>query len=203
LVLGSSMFNSVFKIVYFVGFLIITAVRKSHTAQVRTLKTVLDRKTLPDMVLLALAAIGMLVPLVYVFSSILDFANYGLPNWIGWVGVGLFGLSICLLWRSHAKLGRNWTPTLGIRDEHSLVTEGVYKYIRHPMYAAHWLWAIAQVLILHNWIAGYSFLIAVVPHYLMRVNNEEQMMLKQFGEEYRTYMKRTGRMIPRLSLLGK
>jgi protein-S-isoprenylcysteine O-methyltransferase Ste14 len=197
------MFNSVFKIVYFVGFLIITLVRKSHTAQVRTLKTVLDKKTLPDMVLLGLAGIGMLIPLVYVFSSILDFADYGLPNWIGWVGVGLFGVAICLLWRSHAKLGRNWTPTLGIRDEHNLVTEGVYKYIRHPMYAAHWLWAIAQVLILHNWIAGYSFLIAVVPHYLMRVNNEEQMMLKQFGEEYRTYMKRTGRMIPRLRLLGK
>ena len=202
-VIVSSMFNSVFKIVYVVEFLIITVVRKSHTAQVRTLKTVLDRKTLPDMALLGLAAIGMLIPLVYAFSSILDFADYGLPHWVGWLGVVLFGLAIWLLWRSHAKLGRNWTPTLGIRDEHSLVTEGVYKYIRHPMYAAHLLWAIAQVLMLHNWIAGFSFIIAVVPHYLMRVNNEEQMMLNQFGEEYRAYMDRTRRLIPRLSLVGK
>jgi protein-S-isoprenylcysteine O-methyltransferase Ste14 len=197
------MFNSIFKIVYFAQFLLITVVRKSHTAKVRTLKTVLERKTLPDMVLLGLAGIGMLIPLVYVFSSFLDFADYALPNWVGYMGIVLFGLAIWLLWCSHAKLGRNWTPVPGIRDDHSLVTEGVYKYIRHPMYAAHWLWAIAQVLMLHNWIAGYSFLIAVVPHYLIRVNNEEQMMLSQFGEEYRAYMERTRRMIPRLSKSGK
>ncbi len=155
------------------------------------------------MVLLGLAGIGMLIPLVYVFTSILDFADYSLPNWMGWIGVVLFGAAIWLLWHSHAKLGWNWTPTLGIRDEHRLVTEGVYRYIRHPMYAAHWLWAIAQVFMLHNWIAGYSFLIAIVPHYLARVNNEEQMMLIHFGEEYRAYMERTRRMIPPLLLFRK
>ena len=197
------MFNSVFKIVYFVQFLLITAVRESHTAQVRTLKTVLDRKTLPDRVLLGLAGMGMLTPLVYVFSSVLDFADYALPTWLGYVGIVLFSLAICLLWCSHAKLGRNWTPTPGIRNDHSLVTDGVYKYIRHPMYAAHWLWAIAQVFMLHNWIAGYSFLIAIVPHYFMRVNEEEQMMLSQFGEEYRAYMEKTRRLIPRLFIRGK
>ena len=189
------MFNNIFKIVYFVEFLLISVVRSTHTSKYRTLKTILDRKTLLDVVLLGLAGICMLIPLVYVFSSVLDFADYALPNWVGWTGVVLFGLATWLLWRSHADLGRNWTPTLGIRDDHRLVTEGVYKYIRHPMYAAHWLWAIAQVLMLHNWIAGYSFLVIVVPHYLLRVNLEEQMMLGQFGEEYRAYMERTGRMI--------
>ncbi len=192
------MFNSVFKIVYFVEFLLIAAVRKAHTAQYRTLKTVLDRKTLLDMVLLGLVGIGMLIPLVYIFSSALDFANYSLPNWVGWVGAVLFGLAIWLLWRSHADLGRNWTITLGIRNEHTLVTEGVYRHIRHPMYVAHLLWAIAQVLMLHNWIAGYSFLVVAVPLYLLRVDDEEQMMLEQFGEGYREYMQRTGRIIPHL-----
>jgi len=192
------MFNSVFKIVYFVEFLIMSVVRKVHTAKYRTLKTVLDRKTLLDMVLLGLAGIGMLIPLVYVFSSALDFADYALPNWFGWVGVALFGLAIWLLWRSHVDLGRNWTPTLGIRDEHTLVTEGVFRYIRHPMYAAHLLWAIAQVLMLHNWIAGYALLVVTVPVYLLRVDDEEQMMLEQFGEGYREYMQRTGRIIPHL-----
>jgi protein-S-isoprenylcysteine O-methyltransferase Ste14 len=192
------MFNSVFKIVYFVEFLLIAAVRKAHTAQYRTLKTVLDRKTLLDMVLLGLVGIGMLIPLVYIFSSALDFADYSLPNWVGWVGAVLFGLAIWLLWRSHADLGRNWTITLGIRNEHTLVTEGVYRHIRHPMYVAHLLWAIAQVLMLHNWIAGYSFLVVAVPLYLLRVDDEEQMMLEQFGEGYREYMQRTGRIIPHL-----
>ncbi|HEY59896.1 MAG TPA: isoprenylcysteine carboxylmethyltransferase family protein [Anaerolineae bacterium] len=158
----------------------------------------LDRKTLIDIVFLALNGIGMLIPIVYVFSSVLDFANYYLPNWIGWVGVILFGFAIWLLWRTHVDLGKNWTPILAIRDGHKLVTEGVFKYIRHPMYASHILWAIAQALILHNWIAGYSFLVFCVPQYLLRVNSEEDMMLEQFGEEYREYMQRTGRIIPRL-----
>jgi len=192
------MFSNIFKVVYFVEFLLISVVRSTHTTKYRTLKTMLDRKTPLDLVLLGLAGIGMLIPLVYVFSSVLDFADYMLPNWIGWIGVLLFGVAIWLLWRSHADLGRNWTPTLGIRDEHRLVTEGVYTHIRHPMYAAHLLWAIAQVLMLHNWIAGYSFLVVAVPQYLLRVNDEENMMLEQFGEEYSAYMQRTGRLIPRL-----
>jgi len=86
---------------------------------------------------------------------------------------------------------------LSIRDDHQLVTSGVFKHIRHPMYAAHLLWAVAQVLMLHNWIAGFSFLVVSIPQYLLRVNAEEQMMLEQFGEQYKNYMQRTGRIIPR------
>jgi protein-S-isoprenylcysteine O-methyltransferase Ste14 len=192
------MFNNLFKIVYFALFLLILAVRITCTAEYRTLKTILDRKTLSDLIFLGLAGIGMLIPLIYVFSSALDFAEYDLSNWLGWIGTLFFGLAILLLWRSHADLGRNWTPTLGIRDKHRLVTDGVYKHIRHPMYASHLLWAIAQVLMLHNWIAGYSFLVVILPQYLLRVKNEEYMMLEQFGEDYREYMKRTGRIIPLL-----
>lgn len=138
------MFNSVFKIVYFIEFLLIAVARQSYTARYRKLKTILNRAALIDIVFLVLIGIGMLIPLVYVFSSVLDFANHDLPAWIGWVGAALFGFSIWLLWRSHADLGRNWTPTLAIRNGHKLVTEGVYRSIRHPMYAAHILWAIAQ-----------------------------------------------------------
>ena len=190
------MFNSIFKIIYFVELMMITIVRSAHTAKYRKMKTEVDRKSVFDLVLLALAGIGMTVPLIYVFSSLLDFADYNLPDWVGWSGVILFALAIWLLWRSHADLGRNWTPTLGIRSGHRLVTVGVFNSIRHPMYAAHILWAVAQAMILHNWIAGYSFFVIVVPQYLFRIKVEEQMMLEQFGEQYADYMTRTGRIIP-------
>lgn len=193
------MFDSIFKIIYFIEFVVISIVRGIHTRPYRRMKIAVDRKTMPDMVLLALAGIGMLVPLIYVFSSILDFANYSLPNWVSWLGAILFALAIWLLWRSHVDLGRNWTPTLGFRDEHQLVTDGVFKHMRHPMYAAHILWGIAAALMLHNWIAGFAFLVVSVVHYLSRVNAEEQMMLEQFGEQYESYMQRTGRIIPRFS----
>jgi protein-S-isoprenylcysteine O-methyltransferase Ste14 len=159
----------------------------------------LDNKSAVDIIFLALNGIGMTVPLLYVFSSILDFADYTLPSWVGWIGTILFACASWLLWRTHADLGKNWTPTLAIREEHKLVTNGIYRYIRHPMYASHILWAIAQVMMLHNWIAGYSFIIFMVPHYLLRVNSEENMMIKQFGDEYRDYMKKTGRILPRLN----
>jgi len=191
------MFNSLFKIVYFIEYVLISIVRTTHTTKYRRLGVAIDRKSLLDMVLLALAGIGMLVPLVYVFSSLLDFANYTLPDWVGWLGAILFAAAIWLLWRSHVDLGRNWTPTLSIRDDHQLVTDGIFKYIRHPMYAAHLLWAVAQALMLHNWIAGFSLLVVTIPQYLFRVNAEEQMLLDQFGEQYRNYMHRTGRILPR------
>ena len=75
---------------------------------------------------------------------------------------------------------------------------GVFKYIRHPMYTAHLVWAIAQIMILHNWIAGYSFLIVQVPFYLVRIKNEEEMMIEQFGVAYKAYMEKTDRLIPKL-----
>ncbi len=193
------MFESIFEIIYLVEFVSISIVRSMHTAKYRRLEVAVDKKSVLDMVLLAAAGIGMLVPLVYMFSSLLDFANYELPGWLGWLGTILFAVAIWLLWRSHVDLGKNWTPTLGIRDDHRLVTDGVFKHIRHPMYAAHILWAIAASMMLHNWIAGYSFLVASVAQYLSRVGAEEQMMLEQFGEQYERYMRKTGRIIPRLA----
>ena len=65
------------------------------------------------------------------------------------------------------------------------------------MYAAHILWGIAAALMLHNWIAGYTLLVATVIQYLVRVNTEEQMMIDQFGEQYTDYMQHTRRLVPK------
>jgi protein-S-isoprenylcysteine O-methyltransferase Ste14 len=95
-------------------------------------------------------------------------------------------------------LGQNWSPSLEIGEQQTLVTHGVYRRIRHPMYAAHWMWSIAQALLLHNWIAGPAGLVCFLPLYLMRVPREEQMMFDHFGAAYRAYITRTGRVIPRI-----
>jgi protein-S-isoprenylcysteine O-methyltransferase Ste14 len=98
-------------------------------------------------------------------------------------------------------LGRNFTPTIQLKENHTLVINGVFRYIRHPIYAAHGLWGIAQVLLLQNWIAGLSMMVFFLPFYLVRVPNEEKMMLEHFGEEYRVYMDKTGRLIPKFANL--
>jgi protein-S-isoprenylcysteine O-methyltransferase Ste14 len=162
-----------------------------------------DLNTGLDKVLLLLAGVGMqLIPIVYLLTGWLDFADYGLPTAaslaLGVVGAPVFAVGIWLLWRSHADLGRNFAPTLQIVEDHALVTDGVFRRIRHPMYVAHLLWAIGQMLLLQNWIAGPAFLVVQIPLHLRRIPAEERMMLEQFGDEYREYMNRTGRLMPRL-----
>jgi protein-S-isoprenylcysteine O-methyltransferase Ste14 len=190
------LFNSIFKTIYFVELVLITTVRSLGTAKYKNSKTELDLSSTLDTILLALNGVGMLVPIFYVFSTWLDFADFSLPAWLSWIGVVLFALAAVVLHLTHRAMGRSWTPTLGLREDHELVTDGIFKYIRHPMYAAHILWAIAQPLILTNWIAGFSFLVPQILQYWFRVSEEEQMMLDGFGEEYRVYMGKTGRIIP-------
>ena len=190
--------NSIFKLVYFLEMVLISVVRSFSTSKYRKLTTEVDRTTLPDQILLGLNGIAMILPLFYIFSSWFDFADFFLPAWLRWIGVVLFAGAAILLWKTHRDLGRNWTPTLGIREDHTLVTKGIFKSIRHPMYTAHLLWALAQPLILTNWIVGFSFLVTQILQYLLRIKPEEQMMLDLFGDQYQEYMNNTGRFLPRL-----
>ncbi len=61
-----------------------------------------------------------------------------------------------------------------------------------------WLWALGQPLLLQNWIVGLSTLVTFLPLYFERTPREERMVLGEFGDQYRAYMRRTGRVIPRL-----
>lgn len=152
---------------------------------------------------LGLAGLGnTVVPLLYILTRRLDRADCRLPHRprtaLAFAGALLLPPAVWLLWRSHADLGRAWSPVVEVRQEQALVTGGVYRHIRHPMYAAHWLWAIAQALLLQNWIAGPANLATYAPLYFRRVPQEEALMLERFGDDYRAYMARTGRVVPRL-----
>ena len=192
------MTHTVFKLVYFLELVLISLVRRASMRRSSRLTKSKDHSDFLDSLLTYLSGVANIIPLVYAFTSWLDFANYDLPTWIGWLGTIIFAGSGALIWKTHRDLGRSWTPSLAFRDGHFLITDGIYSYLRHPMYSAHLLWGIAQMLMLHNWIAGFSFLIFVVPHYLSRVKEEEKMLIEQFGDEYVAYMKKTGRLIPKL-----
>ena len=151
-----------------------------------------------DIALMILAGVGMLpLPLALALSSRLDFADCPLPAWAGWAGVALFATGLWLLWRSHAALGKQWSKRVELRADHELITQGVYRHIRHPMYTAHLLWGVAQMLLLQNWIAGPAMLVPMVLLCVERIPHEERMMIERFGQAYRDYMSRTGRLLPR------
>jgi len=190
--------HDTFEVIFLVGFIAGSVIRKIYTAKSRVVKTAKKYSNLLDIILVGSAGAGMFVPFLYLFTPWLDFANYNLPDWSGWAGLAAFTGAILMLWRAHYDLGRNFSATLQITGQHSLITGGIYRHIRHPMYTAHLLWAISQGLLLANWFAGWAFLVLSVPLYIVRIPREEGMMLEHFGARYSEYMSRTGRLIPRI-----
>jgi protein-S-isoprenylcysteine O-methyltransferase Ste14 len=195
--------NATLKTLYFLALLAQVVIRILHEQRRRKTHMAVERVNTLERALVSLLFVGIVfAPAIYASTSWLDRANYRLPpeaqRSVGGVGAMLMTLAIWLFWRSHADLGRNWSPSLQLREGHELVTEGVYRYVRHPMYASEWLWSIAQALLLQNWVAGWAGLALFTPLYVMRVPREEQMMLDRFGAEYRSYMNRTGRIVPQL-----
>ncbi|MFS8038639.1 protein-S-isoprenylcysteine O-methyltransferase [Xanthobacter sp. AM11] len=156
-------------------------------------------RTAREMTLLTLSTTGLgIVPAVYALTSWPRFAAYPLSLAQVVAGVLVFAAALWLFWRTHRQLGRNWSVTLEIKDKHQLITSGVYARVRHPMYSAFFLWALAQALLLPNWIAGPAGLIGFGTLFFFRVGREEQMMREAFGAEYEAYEKRTRRIIPGL-----
>ena len=75
----------------------------------------------------------LLLPILYLFTPLLGFADYELHLVLPGIGTVVIALSLWLFWRSHSDLGLNWSVSLEIRQGHELVTHGVYRHIRHPM----------------------------------------------------------------------
>jgi protein-S-isoprenylcysteine O-methyltransferase Ste14 len=124
-------------------------------------------------------------------------SSFPAPLWLRWVGVGI---GVCwgllLVWTFY-HLGKNLTDTVVTRKEHSLVTDGPYRFVRHPFYLSGLLGVIGAGLIMANW---FMFLMAVVPGAFIaaRTPIEERKLVERFGAEYEEYQRRVGQFFPRL-----
>lgn len=189
----------IFTAIYFVAIVVEMIIRAPLNKKRKQEKMSERRITGQEIGILILLLLGgLIMPIIYAVTNWLDFANYTLPAWASWLGVLLLAGALFIFWRAHADLGLNWSPSLEIREKHELITRGIYELIRHPMYASQWLMAIAQPLLLHNWITGFLNLLAFIPFYLLRVKAEEQMMLDSFGIQYQEYMRKTGAVLPKI-----
>lgn len=143
----------------------------------------------------SLAGLGI-VPLVYVVAHVPRFADYPVLPPLTYLGIAVDVACVWLFYRTHRDLGQNWSVSLDLRERHTLVTTGVYASVRHPMYSGFWLMALAQLLLLPNWVAGPAGLVGFGILFFGRVGREEDMMISAFGDEYRAYMRRTARVLP-------
>ncbi len=144
-------------------------------------------------IFLLLVAVIVLLARNPAWGSKLDFP---LPFWLRWAGFA-WGLAALGLWTwTHVALGRLWSAQLQLRANHRLVTCGPYSRIRHPMYTAILAWTMSLGFVIANWLPIILAVLALM-FLVARVPREEQMLLDQFGDDYRAYMKRTGKYLPK------
>jgi protein-S-isoprenylcysteine O-methyltransferase Ste14 len=185
------------KIALILGILAIMAIRAPHGRKGAKIKIIKTCRTPLDVGLLMLMWLGsVILPVLWVATPIFSFADYHLHLFPFAIGALVFSAGLWLFRRSHTDLSTNWAVSLDIRENHALISSGVYRRIRHPMYAAIFLQAIGQMLLVPNWIVGPFNLGAFLLMFCCRIGPEERLMLDHFGDEYKSYQQCSKRLIP-------
>jgi protein-S-isoprenylcysteine O-methyltransferase Ste14 len=124
------------------------------------------------------------------------FAHFDYPVEVRWIGVVSGIATIVLLYWTHTTLGKQYSAKLEIQQEHELIQTGVYATVRHPMYTVFISFSLAVAIVSSNWLMIISAMLIGVGLYWITLT-EEQMLTREFGEEYSAYQSRTGRFLPR------
>lgn len=128
----------------------------------------------------------------------LAWAEAGFPLWLRWAGVVIALLGFALLQWAQVTLGKSWSDTPRMMKEQALITSGPYGSIRHPIYTAFLLILGSTLFISSNWLIGLCWVGMTILEVISRIGFEESLMLEYFGDQYHEYMKKTGRLLPRL-----
>jgi protein-S-isoprenylcysteine O-methyltransferase Ste14 len=184
------------KTVILLATVVMIVIRAPHGQRSRTIPVMKSRKGALEIVLLTIAWVTFFLTLLWIATPVFAFADYPLHPIPFVTGTLCLGFGLWLFHRSHADLGTNWSITLEVREKHKLITHGIYRLVRHPMYLALFIYSAGQVLVLPNWLVGPSYGVAMVLLFALRVRPEERMMVEEFGKDYQTYMATTKRLVP-------
>lgn len=140
-----------------------------------------------------------LCPFIYLLNPAwMNWSKAGFSESIRWLGVGMGILCAFGIYWLFSSIGNNISPTSATRKEHKLITSGPYRWVRHPLYTVGASMFIAFGMIANNWfIAALGALTFVLM--AIRTPKEEASLIEKFGDEYREYMKHTGRFLPKLN----
>ncbi len=121
--------------------------------------------------------------------------NLVIPSIVRWISALIALLCTPLLYWIHSTLGKQYSANLEIQKAHSLITTGPYRHVRHPMYTIFIVFSITIALITANLLPIICSLIISLSLPSI-AKKEEQMLIDTFGDEYLSYMKRSGRFLP-------
>ena len=111
-------------------------------------------------------------------------------------GFILFLAGLALRWYSIGYLGRYFTVDVSISTAHKLIDSGPYRYIRHPSYTGALLAFVGLGFCFGNWLTVFFLTVPIVAAFLWRINIEERALIDALGQDYRSYIQRTKRLIP-------
>jgi protein-S-isoprenylcysteine O-methyltransferase Ste14 len=120
-----------------------------------------------------------------------------LPAPLRWSGAGFGAATLPLAFWVFRTIGKNITPTVETREDHELITGGPYRWVRHPLYTVGTSFFVSLSVLAANWFMGLASL-SVLVMLLIRLPKEEEKLIERFGDEYREYVKSTGRLLPRI-----
>lgn len=145
---------------------------------------------------------GFVTMLVYIINpDWLSWASIRFPLWLRWASLVIALSGFVLLQWAQDTLGRNWSDTPRMIKEQALVTSGPYRFIRHPIYTAFLLILGSTLFISANWLIGLAWIGMTILEVASRIGFEENVMLEYFGDQYREYMKSTGRLLPKINVV--
>ena len=124
-------------------------------------------------------------------------SSLDLPAPLRWSGAGLGAVSLALTLWIFRTIGKNITSTVETREEHELVTGGPYRWVRHPLYTVGTSFFVSLGIVAANWFMELASL-SVLVMLLIRLPKEDEKLIERFGDEYRAYIERTGRLLPRI-----
>lgn len=192
--------DQLFRLILLAGFAILMPIGVYHRLKSRTGEK-LDRRQEGRFIQVTLrlaGIVGWLGMMAYLINpASMAWAAVPLPAWLRWAGVGLLAAAGVLFIWTFRSLGKNLTDTVVTRQDHTLVTTGPYRWVRHPFYTSAALMIPASSLVAANWFFfATGCVVFLLP--VIRTRKEEENLIARFGDDYRNYMRRTGRFVPRL-----
>ncbi len=193
---------NIFHLLFILSFLSMLIVRVAfHRMAARERTNVEHKESNLNVVVRGIFGFGYILSLlIYIFMpKWFDWALFPLPIWLRWVGAVVTLISILMLVWIQWALGVHFHTTVHTQEEHQLVSHGPYQWVRHPMYTNFILMGLGWFLLTANGFIGIPLMAGIVIVVLVRIENEEAVLLQLFGDDYRAYIQRTGRFLPRFS----
>ncbi|MFX0054889.1 MAG: methyltransferase family protein, partial [Candidatus Hermodarchaeota archaeon] len=122
----------------------------------------------------------------------------GFIDLVATIGVMILLLGSAVLLASRVQIGQFGGPRITVEDDHRLVTTGMYQHVRNPQYLGFLLLLIGYSFSLGSIVVALLTMIGLFTIFRSRIRLEEELLLAAFGDEYREYMERTWRLVPRI-----